>query len=112
MFKNEFNKHFNPRVVQEAKGREFMDLIQGGMIVTEYASKFIQLLWFAAYLFQDKEKMAKKFEKGPEPAHQDNDGLFWHSRFLPIGGSHIHLWGKLKGERSSHCRIEEEDFGP
>ncbi|GLT45841.1 hypothetical protein SLA2020_196440 [Shorea laevis] len=31
------------KVVQEAKAREFMDLTQGGTLVTEYASWFVQL---------------------------------------------------------------------
>jgi hypothetical protein len=43
MFKDAFNKHLFPRVVQETKAREFMDLTQGGMSVTEYASLFVQL---------------------------------------------------------------------
>jgi hypothetical protein len=67
MFKDAFNKHFFPRVVQEAKSREFMDLTQGGMSVTEYASRFVQLSRFAPYLIPDEEKKAKKFERGLNP---------------------------------------------
>ncbi|GLT53613.1 hypothetical protein SLA2020_268730 [Shorea laevis] len=63
MFKDAFNKHFFPKVVQEAKLREFMDLTQGGMSVTEYASRFVQLSRFAPYLIPDKEKKAKKYER-------------------------------------------------
>jgi hypothetical protein len=33
VFKHEFNRHFFPRVVQEAKAREFLDLVQGEMSV-------------------------------------------------------------------------------
>jgi hypothetical protein len=39
VFKHEFNWHFFPRVVQEAKAREFLDLVQGEMSVIEYAAK-------------------------------------------------------------------------
>jgi hypothetical protein len=41
MFKDEFNKHFFHILVQEVKAKEFMGLVQRGMSVTEYASKFI-----------------------------------------------------------------------
>jgi hypothetical protein len=36
VFKHKFNWHFFPQVVQEAKTREFLDLVQGGMMVIEY----------------------------------------------------------------------------
>jgi hypothetical protein len=39
VFKHEFNWHFFPRVVQEAKAGEFLDLVQGEMSVIEYAAK-------------------------------------------------------------------------
>ncbi len=58
----EFNRHFFPQVVQQAKAREFIDVVQGGMIVTEYAAKFIQLSRFSIYLIPDKEKKGKNFE--------------------------------------------------
>jgi hypothetical protein len=50
MFKDAFNKHFFPRVVQEAKSREFMDLTQRGMSITKYAFRFLKLSRFAPYL--------------------------------------------------------------
>jgi hypothetical protein len=64
VFKHEFNRHFFPRVVQEAKAREFLDLVQGEMSVIEYAAKFLQLLRFGLYLILTEEKKAKKFEQG------------------------------------------------
>ena len=41
IFKHEFNRHFFPRVVQEAKAQEFLELVQEGMSVIEYAAKFL-----------------------------------------------------------------------
>jgi hypothetical protein len=64
VFKHEFNRHFFPRVVQEAKAREFLDLVQGEMSVIEYAAKFLQLSCFGLYLIPTEEKKAKKFEQG------------------------------------------------
>lgn len=52
------------REVQEAKAREFMDVVQGGMTMTEYEAKFIQLSQFVVYLILDEEKNAKKFKRG------------------------------------------------
>jgi hypothetical protein len=63
VFKHEFNQHFFPRVMQEAKAREFLDLVQGGMLVIEYAAKFLQLSCFGLYLILTKEKKVKKFER-------------------------------------------------
>jgi hypothetical protein len=63
VFKYEFNRHFFPRVVQEAKARAFLDLVQGGMSVIENAMKFLQLSRFGLYLIQIEEKKEKKFER-------------------------------------------------
>jgi hypothetical protein len=46
VFKHEFNRHFFPRVVQEAKAQVFLGLVQGGMLVIEYVAKFFQLSQF------------------------------------------------------------------
>jgi hypothetical protein len=64
VFKHEFNRHFFPRVVQEAKAREFLDLVQGEMSVIEYAAKFLQLSHFGLYCIPTEERKAKKFERG------------------------------------------------
>jgi hypothetical protein len=64
VFKHEFNRHFFPRVVQEVKAREFLDLIQGEMSVIEYSAKFLQLSHFGLYLIPTEEKKVKKFERG------------------------------------------------
>ena len=64
VFKHEFSQHFFPRVVQEAKAREFLDLVQKGMMVIEYAMKCLQLSRFGMYLIPNEEKKAKKFKQG------------------------------------------------
>ena len=64
VFKHEFNRHFFPQVVQEAKEREFLELVQGEMSVMECFVKFLQLSCFGLYLILTKEKKAKKFERG------------------------------------------------
>ena len=50
--------------MQEAKAREFLDLVQGGMSVIEYAAKFLQLSRFRLYRIPTEEKKVKKFERG------------------------------------------------
>lgn len=40
MFKDGFNGHLFPKVVQEAKARDLMNLVQGSLTVAEYAAKF------------------------------------------------------------------------
>jgi hypothetical protein len=49
--------------MQETKAQEFLELVQGGMSVIEYAVKFLQLLHFGMYLILNEEKKAKKFER-------------------------------------------------
>jgi hypothetical protein len=49
--------------MQEAKAWEFLELVQGGMTVIEYAMKFLQLLCFGMYLIPKEEKKANKFER-------------------------------------------------
>jgi hypothetical protein len=46
------------------KAREFLDLVKGGMMVIEYAAKFLQLSRFGMYLISNEEKKVKKFEQG------------------------------------------------
>jgi hypothetical protein len=46
------------------KAREFLDLVQRGMLVIEYAVKFLQLSYFGLYLIPTEEKKAKMFEQG------------------------------------------------
>ena len=67
VFKHEFNRHFFPRVVQEVKAREFLDLVQGEMSVIEYVANFLQLSHFGLYLIPTEEKKEKKFERGLNP---------------------------------------------
>jgi hypothetical protein len=50
--------------MQEAKAHEFLDLVQGGMLVIEYAVKFLQSSRFGLYLIPTEEKKAKKFKQG------------------------------------------------
>jgi hypothetical protein len=76
IFKHEFNRHFFPRVVQKAKAQEFLELVQEGMTVIEYAVKFLLLLRFGMYPISNEKKKVKKFEGGSEFSHSDHDELF------------------------------------
>ena len=64
IFKHELNQYFFPKVVQEAKAREFLDLVQRSISVIEYAAKFLQLSWFGMYLILNEKKKFKKFKWG------------------------------------------------
>jgi hypothetical protein len=63
VFKHEFNRHFFPRIVQEAKAREFLDLVQGEMLVIKYAVKFLQLSRFGLYLIQTEERKLRSLNE-------------------------------------------------
>jgi hypothetical protein len=64
VFKHKFNWHFFPRVMQEVKERDFLDLVQARMSVIEYATNFLQLSQFGFYLILTEEKKVKKFKRG------------------------------------------------
>lgn len=55
------------KIVRDAKAKEFANLVQGTMIMHQYAARFVEPLWFAMYLIPDKERKAWKFEKGLNP---------------------------------------------
>jgi hypothetical protein len=59
-----FDNWYFPRIVREAKAREFMNLVQGSITIAQYAAKFIELSKFALYVIPDKEMKAKTFDRG------------------------------------------------
>ena len=63
-FKGVFYDNYFPEVVRERKEREFADLVQGSMIVEQYAAKFIELSRFGTHLILTEAKKASRFQKG------------------------------------------------
>ena len=59
-----FYDNYFPEVVREQKEREFADLVQGSMIVEQYAAKFIDLSHFGPHLILTEAKKASRFQKG------------------------------------------------
>jgi hypothetical protein len=84
--------------VQKVKAREFLESVEGGMIVIEYAVKFLQLSRFSMYLILNEKKKGEKVWKGSKFSYSDHDELFQYLRFLPVGGSSFDLRGKFEGE--------------
>lgn len=62
-FKMEFLNRYFPCFVRDTEAREFTTLVQGSMIVEEYAAKFMELTRFAPHLIPDEDKKARKFEE-------------------------------------------------
>ena len=54
-FQKEFLQQYFPKILRDAKAREFMDLTQGNMIVTQYAGRFNALARFAPYMVANEE---------------------------------------------------------
>ena len=63
-FKGVFYDNYFPEVVRERKEREFADLVQGSIMVEQYAAKFIELSCFGPHLILTEAKKASKFQKG------------------------------------------------
>jgi hypothetical protein len=54
-FQRKFLQQYFPKILRDAKAREFMDLTQGNMTVAQYAGRFNELARFATYLVVDEE---------------------------------------------------------
>ncbi|XP_040999414.1 uncharacterized protein LOC121245206 [Juglans microcarpa x Juglans regia] len=66
-FKQAFlDRYFSP-ALREAKARQFLDLVQGTMIVERYTATFVALSRFASCLVLDEERKCEKFERGLHP---------------------------------------------
>ena len=63
-FKGVFNQTYFPDVVRDREEREFFGLVQGTMIVEEYATKFVELSHFTPYLIPNEPKKVSQFQKG------------------------------------------------
>ena len=62
-FKGVFYDNYFLKVVREQKESEFVDLVQGSMIVEQYAAKFIELSCFGPHMILTEAKKASKFQK-------------------------------------------------
>jgi hypothetical protein len=70
-FQKEFLQQYFPKILRDAKAREFMDLTQGNMAVAQYAGRFNELARFAPYMVADEENRIRKFEQGLSPRIHD-----------------------------------------
>ncbi|KAF5468777.1 hypothetical protein F2P56_012902 [Juglans regia] len=69
-FKQAFLDRFFSQEFQEARARQFDELVQGTMTVKRYAAIFVELSHFASYLIPNEVKKAAKFERGLHPRIQ------------------------------------------
>ncbi|XP_041027021.1 uncharacterized protein LOC121267242 [Juglans microcarpa x Juglans regia] len=51
-------------VIRDAGAKDFANLVQGTMMVHQYAARYVELSRFASYLIPDEEKKTRKFEEG------------------------------------------------
>ncbi|KAF5468775.1 hypothetical protein F2P56_012900 [Juglans regia] len=68
--KQAFLDRFFSQEFQEARARQFDELVQGTMNIERYAAIFVELSRFASYLIPDEVKKAAKFERGLHPRIQ------------------------------------------
>ncbi|XP_035542910.1 uncharacterized protein LOC118345683 [Juglans regia] len=66
-FKKEFDDRYFPVSVRRQKAREFNNLVQGGMTVEQYATKFMELGRFAPHLIATEELQVERFMEGLGP---------------------------------------------
>ncbi|CAN6204207.1 unnamed protein product [Urochloa humidicola] len=63
-FQNSFRSHHIPAGLMKLKKKEFLGLKQGGMSMSEYRDKFIQLSHYAPEEVSDDEKKQERFMEG------------------------------------------------
>ncbi|XP_028053005.1 uncharacterized protein LOC114257441 [Camellia sinensis] len=66
-FKELFLRKYFPNIVKQERIREFLNLEQGTMIVTQYVAKFKELAHYATRYVENDEEKAQKFEWGLDP---------------------------------------------
>jgi hypothetical protein len=83
-FQKEFFQQYFPKILRDAKAREFMDLTQGNMTVTQYVGRFNELARFAPYMVADEENQVRKFEQGLNPHIHDRVVCFEIRNFVKL----------------------------
>ena len=68
VFTEKFNDKYFPDYIREQKELEFLNLIQGNLIVAKYESKFTELSRFATHMIDDEYRKARRLERGLRPA--------------------------------------------
>ncbi|XP_017630901.1 uncharacterized protein LOC108473700 [Gossypium arboreum] len=63
-FKEEFQKKYSSERFIDQKRKEFLDLKQGRMTVTEYEREFVRLSKYARVCVSSEAKMCRRFEDG------------------------------------------------
>ncbi|MGV7343218.1 hypothetical protein PJI17_31460, partial [Mycobacterium kansasii] len=63
-FLDRFNRQYFPDHIRRQRALEFEALLQGDMIVAQYAARFVALSRFAPYLVDDEGRKARRFEDG------------------------------------------------
>ncbi|XP_041020441.1 uncharacterized protein LOC121262076 [Juglans microcarpa x Juglans regia] len=66
-FMEEFDNRFFPESTKTQKAQEFAMLVQGNLIVEQYAAKFMELERFAPHLIATEKMQAQKFQAGLNP---------------------------------------------
>ncbi|KAF5481414.1 hypothetical protein F2P56_002065 [Juglans regia] len=88
-FKKEFDDRYFPVSVRRQKAREFNNLVQGGMTVEQYATKFMELGRFAPHLIATEELQV-------EPAY------WWETKRslleMEFGSLAVVSWQRFKKE--------------
>ena len=63
-----FYDRYFPEAKRDAKKKEFIELVQKGLTVSEYEEKFTALSRFAPDMVADEASKAKRFEWGLNPS--------------------------------------------
>jgi hypothetical protein len=79
-FKDNFILHHTPVSAMKLKRKEFLNLKQGQMAVTEYGDKFIQLSLYAPISAESDKKKREHFIKGLNEDLQSILSLFQSAR--------------------------------
>jgi hypothetical protein len=95
-FKNNFILHHTPVSAMKLKSKEFLNLKQGQMTVTEYGDKFIQLSLYAPRSSESDKKKREHFIKGLNEDLQSILSLHEYSRLQDVINKAIGLESKLQ----------------
>lgn len=63
-----FREQYFLVAVRERKEIEFLELVQGNLLMAQYEAKFVELSCFAPHMVVDEARKAYKFKRGLKPS--------------------------------------------
>ncbi|XP_055803255.1 uncharacterized protein LOC129872324 [Solanum dulcamara] len=83
-FVKEFHKKYVPPAYHNAKKKEFLNLEQGSMSITEYQQQFLRLSRYAGGIINDEKDKCRRFEDDLNDSIRKSVAVLQHEKFCTL----------------------------